>query len=133
MQGNARAETGPERELRSALHRRGLRFRKNHSPVVGVRCRVDVAFTAARVAVFLDGCFWHSCPEHGTLPRTNADWWRVKLAANKDRDLRNDVALTTAGWTVLRLWEHEPVEEMVERVVAVLGSSYAASSSVSVH
>jgi DNA mismatch endonuclease, patch repair protein len=120
MQGNARRETSPERGLRSALHRRGLRFRKNYSPVRGMRCRVDVVFTGARLAVFVDGCFWHSCPDHRTSPRTNADWWRVKLAANIERDRRNTAALIDAGWTVLRLWEHEPVEGMVDRVVGVL-------------
>lgn len=120
MQGNARPETTPERELRSTLHRRGLRFRKNYSPVPGIRCRVDVVFTAARLAVFVDGCFWHSCPSHGTWPQTNGDWWRMKLAANVERDRRNTEALTDAGWTVLRLWEHEPAQAMADRVVREL-------------
>lgn len=120
MQGNARRETSPERELRSALHRRGLRFRKNYSPVRGIRCRVDVVFIAARLAVFVDGCFWHSCREHGTSPRTNADWWRLKLEANVERDRRNTAALMAAGWTVLRLWEHEPIETMVDQITCVL-------------
>lgn len=120
MQGNARAETSPERYLRSALHGQGLRFRKNFSPVPGMRCRVDVVFTAARLAVFVDGCFWHSCPAHGNAPRTNGDWWRRKLAANVERDHRNTAQLTEAGWTVLRLWEHEPVPTMVDRVTDAL-------------
>jgi len=106
--GNRRTETGPEVRLRSALHRRGLRFRKDW-PVRfdGTKVRADIVFPAAKVAVFVDGCFWHGCPEHQRVPRSNADYWRRKLARNAERDRLIDAALTEAGWRVERIWEHE--------------------------
>jgi DNA mismatch endonuclease (patch repair protein) len=116
MLGN-RSESAPEVVLRSALHRRGLRFRKHLQPLRGLRCKPDIVFTRQRVAVFVDGCFWHRCPEHGSAPKANGDWWRQKLDANVARDRRNDAALSEAGWRVLRLWTHEPLEVMVARVL----------------
>jgi DNA mismatch endonuclease (patch repair protein) len=80
------------------------------------RRTVDIAFTKAKVAVFLDGCFWHGCPEHGTQPRANADWWVVKLQRNKARDAETDAVLESAGWRVLRFWEHEGPESVAERI-----------------
>jgi DNA mismatch endonuclease (patch repair protein) len=77
-------------------------------------------FTKARVAVFVDGCFWHSCPEHGNLPRANREWWRTKLEINVARDRRNDRDLADAGWHVVRVWEHEPVVSAADRVCRVL-------------
>jgi DNA mismatch endonuclease (patch repair protein) len=82
--------------------------------------RPDVVFTRARVAVFCDGCFWHGCPEHGTSPRTNADYWGPKLAGNGQRDQRNDVALRASGWEVIRVWEHEDADEAARRVERVV-------------
>ncbi len=94
--------------LRSALHRRGLRFRKGYLVVAGdVRVRPDVVFTRRRVAAFLDGCFWHACAEHGTNPASNSDYWIPKLRRNVERDRLVEGALTAAGWTVVRVWEHE--------------------------
>jgi DNA mismatch endonuclease, patch repair protein len=117
MKGNRKRDTRPEIRLRSALHRAGLRFRKDRPVVVsGVRVRADVVFAAARVAVFSDGCFWHSCPDHGTLPRRNEGYWLPKLAGNLERDRRTDAALRAAGWVVVRVWEHEPPEEAALRV-----------------
>ena len=116
MQGNRSAETLPEVALRSALHRTGLRFRKNARPHPGIRCRADIVFPTERIAVFVDGCFWHRCPEHGTDPRTNSRYWRAKLDRNVARDRRNDADLGAAGWIVLRVWEHEPVLEAVARI-----------------
>jgi DNA mismatch endonuclease (patch repair protein) len=107
MQGNRASETRPELALRSELHQRGLRFRKHHAPLKGLRCRADVVFPRERVAVFVDGCFWHRCPEHGTAPRTNSDYWSQKLDRNVARDRNNNDALTKAGWKVIRIWEHE--------------------------
>lgn len=106
--GNRSQDTKPEVRLRSDLHRRGLRFRKNH-PVHadGTRAHVDVCFTRARVAVFVDGCFWHGCPDHGTIPKSNRDYWAPKLQSNVERDRRVDAALTGEGWVVIRVWEHE--------------------------
>lgn len=111
----ARASTGPELALRRELHRRGLRFRINHPVLPG---RPDVAFTRAKVAVFVDGCFWHRCPEHGTSPRHNGDWWRDKLDRNVARDRAKDAALADLGWTVLHVWEHEAPGVAADRVEA---------------
>jgi DNA mismatch endonuclease, patch repair protein len=116
MLGN-RSESTIERLVRSELHRRGLRFRKHAAPVPGLRCRPDVVFTKARVAVFVDGCFWHRCPTHGSSPKANASYWRPKLDANVARDRRNDAALAQAGWSVLRFWAHEPIDEIVQVIV----------------
>lgn len=117
-----RRDTGPELALRRALHALGLRYRVTY-PVPGNRRRtIDIAFTRAKVAVFVDGCFWHGCPEHGTKPRANADWWEQKLTANITRDRDTDELLADAGWVVRRLWEHDPpdvaaalIHELVER------------------
>ena len=116
MRANRPRDTGPELGVRRELHRRGLRYRVHGRPVPGLRCRPDVIFTRARVAVFVDGCFWHVCPEHGTTPSANGDWWRRKLLANVERDRRNDTALTAAGWKVVRIWEHEDPVEASDRV-----------------
>ena len=107
--------------LRSELHRRGLRFRKDLPVRASDRVvRPDVVFTRARLAVFVDGCFWHSCPVHGSQPRANPDYWRPKLARNVARDRAVDVALTHAGWQVLRAWEHEDPVEVADRVERAL-------------
>jgi DNA mismatch endonuclease (patch repair protein) len=108
-----RSGTKPEVALRRELHRRGLRFRVNHPGLPG---RPDIVFTRAKVAVFVDGCFWHRCPEHGTLPRNNRDWWHAKLDRNVDRDRAKDSALGELGWHVLHVWEHEPTEPAADRV-----------------
>jgi DNA mismatch endonuclease Vsr len=121
MQGNRGRDTTPEVRLRSELHARGLRFRKEVAPVPDLRCRADIVFTRAKVAVFVDGCFWHGCPEHGRIPRTNSSYWSQKLALNTRRDRRNDTHLRRSGWYVYRVWEHEEpkvVAVKVERVVA---------------
>jgi DNA mismatch endonuclease, patch repair protein len=120
MQSNRSRDTAPEVALRSALHRRGFRFRKHVRPVPGVACTVDVLFPTERLALFIDGCYWHSCPQHASSPITNGDWWRAKLAATRERDLRNTQTLNDAGWTVLRIWEHEEVEEAATHVSEVL-------------
>ncbi len=110
-----RRDTAPEVALRSALHRSGLRYRVDF-PLPGLRRRADIAFPAARVAVFVDGCFWHGCPEHGSWPKENAPWWREKIEANRRRDRDTDARLRDAGWLPLRVWEHEPAEAAAERV-----------------
>lgn len=126
MLGN-RSESERERELRSALHRRGHRFRKHYAPIPGVRCRPDIVFLGPRVAVFVDGCFWHRCPLHGTDAKANAEWWRIKLDANVARDRRNDAALAAIGWRTVRLWAHEPLDAMVAAVEAALSESGVAA------
>jgi DNA mismatch endonuclease (patch repair protein) len=121
MSRNPRRDTRPERALRTVLHARGLRFRVDHPlrlPTLTVR--PDVVFTRWQVAVFVDGCFWHSCPEHGNVPRRNLDYWVPKLQRNIDRDRRIDFALHDAGWRVVRAWEHESPEVVAANVVTVL-------------
>jgi DNA mismatch endonuclease (patch repair protein) len=85
--------------------------------VPGIRREADLVFSGSRLAVFIDGCFWHGCPEHGTWPKSNADWWRAKIESNRQRDAATDDLLKEAGWTVVRVWEHEDPEEAVERIV----------------
>jgi DNA mismatch endonuclease, patch repair protein len=122
MIGN-RAESQVERALRSGLHRKGRRFRKHYRPLRDLRCSADLAFTRQRLAVFVDGCFWHRCPDHKPAPKANAKWWEAKLAANVARDRRNDSALTAAGWRVLRLWTHLSLDEMMAAVEGALSSA----------
>jgi DNA mismatch endonuclease (patch repair protein) len=105
MRRQARRDTRPELALRRALWQQGLRYRL-HRRVPGTRRTIDVAFPGARVAVFVDGCYWHGCPLHGTAPKANAEWWAEKLAANRARDADTDRRLRAAGWRVLRFWEH---------------------------
>lgn len=129
MRANRRVDTRPERRLRSALHIRGMRFRKDlRVDLETLRVRVDVAFPKAAVAVFVDGCFWHSCPVHGTQPRANESYWSAKLRRNVERDRRVDEALSLAGWSVLRLWEHELPEEAAERIERLVASARRATS-----
>jgi DNA mismatch endonuclease (patch repair protein) len=122
MHGNRRTDSKPEVALRAAVHRLGLRFRKDFRlDLPEHRVRPDLVFTRDKVAVFSDGCFWHSCPEHGNVPRTNPDYWEPKLARNRKRDRRNEQALRAAGWLVVRVWEHEDPTKAAERIqVAVL-------------
>lgn len=120
MSRQARRDTAPELCLRRLLFARGLRYRVD-APLPGMpRRRADVLFTRRRVAVFIDGCFWHSCPVHGTVPRSNRDWWVAKLDKNMARDRETDTYLSANGWTVLRFWEHEDMElaaDVVEQVI----------------
>ncbi len=121
MVSNRRVDTGPERALRSHLHRHGLRFRKDFRiRFDGSSVRADVAFPAAKLAVFVDGCFWHQCPEHATMPKRNNEFWRPKLRRNVERDQQVNLALAGEGWTVIRCWEHEDPSEVLPRVVAAL-------------
>ncbi len=121
MRGNRRSDTGPELRVRSELHRRGMRFRKQLLIAAGgIRVRADVAFPRPRLAIFLDGCFWHRCPEHGNLPRSNTAYWSAKLDRNVERDLRVLAALSSEGWRVLRIWEHVPLNLAADQVQAAL-------------
>lgn len=121
MRRNPRRDTAPEIALRSALHAQGVRFRKDLPVRLASRVvRPDIAFARARVAVFVDGCFWHRCPLHGDVPRANSEYWGPKLERNVERDRIVDRALAEEGWTVVRAWEHEPVEEASSRVVEAL-------------
>lgn len=118
MRANRRRDSAPERALRSALHRAGLRFRVDYPVRTPGRrpVRPDIVFPARRVAVFVDGCFWHACPVHGTQPATNEAYWTRKIEANRHRDLSTTAALESDGWTVLRFWEHEDPVTAAQRV-----------------
>lgn len=116
MTRTAQRDNRTERALRSILHRRGLRFRIHRRLLEGSRRTVDIAFARARVAVFIDGCFWHDCPIHGTIPTNNAAWWRAKINANVARDRDTDARLTESGWTVVRIWEHEGLSQAADRI-----------------
>ena len=123
MRANRRSDTKPELALRRALHKQGYRYRKDFRiDLSGARVRPDIAFTARRVAVFVDGCFWHCCPEHGTRPAANTWYWEPKLARNVERDRAADAALAAAGWSVVRIWEHESLDGAVGAVVAALAA-----------
>jgi DNA mismatch endonuclease (patch repair protein) len=120
MRANKRRDTRPELLVRRLLHAQGLRYRVDHRVVQESRTRADIAFTRQRVAVFIDGCFWHSCPDHLHLPKANADYWVAKLARNVERDAEVAVLLRSLGWTVLRFWEHLPAEDAVTEIIAAV-------------
>jgi DNA mismatch endonuclease (patch repair protein) len=117
MQSNVGRVTAPEQLLRSALRAAGLRFRVDVRPERDLRCTADVVFVAARVCVFVDGCFWHGCSKHFQTPKTNRAWWTEKIVANRERDTRQRRLLRRRGWRVLRVWEHELAQRYVTRVV----------------
>jgi DNA mismatch endonuclease (patch repair protein) len=120
MVANRSRDTGPELALRRELHHAGLRYRVNTRPLVGVRRTADVVFTRTKVAVFLDGCFWHGCPEHYRAPSANSGYWAAKLERNTTRDRRVNDLLREAGWEVVRVWEHESPQEAAARIVAIV-------------
>lgn len=122
MRANRSTNTGPERRLRSGLHRSGLRFRALVRVPVERGVRVDIAFPRARLAVFVDGCYWHGCPSHFRMPATNPEYWAQKVSRNRERDQQDDTLLRECGWLVLRIWEHQALDDAVARVVAALAS-----------
>lgn len=122
MRANRGVNTRPERLLRSLLHSHGLRYRVNmRFKVNGVPVRPDIVFTRQRVAVFVDGCFWHGCPTHMSWPKSNRKFWGTKIARNRQRDREQDALLHDAGWTVVRIWEHEGVADAAARVHSAIG------------
>ncbi|HEX5182369.1 MAG TPA: very short patch repair endonuclease [Allosphingosinicella sp.] len=120
MARTAQRDNPAERAIRSELHRRGLRFRIHRKVLEGTRRTADIVFPRRRVAVFIDGCFWHGCPEHRTWPKNNSEWWRSKIEANIARDRDTDQRLANAGWTVIRIWGHETLNEGADRIEALL-------------
>ncbi|PTL73228.1 very short patch repair endonuclease [Rathayibacter caricis DSM 15933] len=116
MQANRGRDTKPELMLRSELHRRGLRYRVNLRPERDLRRTADLLFSRARVAVFVDGCFWHGCPQHFSQPKTNPDFWLKKIERNRNRDRDTSALLETRGWIVIRFWEHEIMEGAADSV-----------------
>lgn len=109
-------DTAPEMALRRELHRRGLRFRVDRPVLADKRRRVDIVFGPTKVAVFVDGCFWHGCPVHATQPRANSSYWQDKIATNQRRDRDTDRQLEAAGWMVIRIWEHEDPIDAASRI-----------------
>ena len=120
MVGNRSRDTRPELAVRSAIHRRGLRYRVAARPIPELRRTADLVFRPAKVAVFIDGCFWHGCPEHYSEPRTNTDYWAAKVVRNMQRDTDTNQRLREAGWIVLRYWEHEDVDDIAREIVNIV-------------
>ena len=113
MRGNKAKDTKPEVETRRLLHRQGLRFRKSYTVKLEKRrTRIDIAFQRLRLAVLIDGCFWHGCPEHGHIPKTNRAYWEPKLMGNLERDREVDRLLSEAGWEVMHFWSHMSPQEI---------------------
>ncbi len=120
MRANRPRDTRPELAVRSELFARGLRYRVHRRPLTTLRSQADVVFPRERVAIYIDGCFWHRCPEHGVLPVANGTWWRLKLDTNVDRDRRTDRVLQESGWTVVRVWEHESPATAADRIETIV-------------
>lgn len=120
MRANRSRDTAPELAVRRLLHARGLRFRVHYAPLPGLRRRADIAFTRARLAIFIDGCFWHGCPEHGTQAKANAGFWHEKIETNRRRDVETTQRLEDADWLVLRFWEHEDFADVAGRIAEVV-------------
>ncbi|WP_090599138.1 very short patch repair endonuclease [Mycobacterium lentiflavum] len=120
MRSNKGRDTSPELALRSAVHRLGLRYRVSKRPLPGLRRTADLVFNSARVAVFLDGCFWHGCPQHHTVAVTNAKFWSDKVEGNRARDRDTDQRLAEAGWLSIRVWEHENPQQAALRVKQIV-------------
>src|SRR5262245_24598507 len=120
MKSTRQRDTAAELVIRRALHRAGLRFRVDRSVLPGIRRRADIVFPSTKVAVFVDGCFWHCCPVHRTFPRANAAWWAAKLLANRRRDADTNRQLRKAGWFVARVWEHETPEHAAARIAKLV-------------
>ena len=110
--------TSPELAVRRALHAAGFRYRIGYPVPTLPRRTIDIAFPKQRVAIFIDGCFWHACPAHYVTPKHNRDWWEEKINRNVGRDRETDVVLQETGWTVLRFWEHDPTEFIVSKAAA---------------
>lgn len=122
MQANRGRDTAFELRVRREVHRRGMRYRVDYAPSPEVRSRADLVFPRFRVAVYLDGCFWHGCALHGASPKTNSEFWSRKFERNRQRDLEVSDALEARGWTILRFWEHETPYLIASRIEDVLGA-----------
>jgi DNA mismatch endonuclease (patch repair protein) len=128
MQAQPSRDTGPELALRRAVHALGLRYRVHQRPLPELRRQADLVFRRARVAVFVDGCFWHGCDEHGRREhRVNGWYWPEKIERNRRRDADTDARLVAAGWTVVRVWEHEPAADAAQRVASAVVAQRSAS------
>jgi len=113
-------DTAPEMALRSALHKKGLRFRIDVKPIKELNRKADIVFRHVKVAIFVDGCFWHGCPIHGTQAKANAEFWALKIKQNQERDKDTVIRLEAAGWRVIRVWEHEDPEEIAQEIYDIV-------------
>lgn len=120
MRSNRGRDTKPELAVRRLVHAMGLRYRVDARPLPALNRRADLVFPRARVAVFVDGCFWHGCPDHHTKARANAEYWAEKVTVNRARDEETDRLLVEAGWKVVRVWEHEDPAAAADRVAQVV-------------
>lgn len=120
MLGNRSRDTAPEVALRRLLHAQGLRYRIAARPLPSVRRTADLVFRPSKVAVFIDGCFWHRCPDHATDPKTNSDYWKPKLERNVERDRETDRLLAESGWLSIRIWEHKDPEEAANQIAEIV-------------
>ena len=120
MQANRSFDTASEAQLRSELHRLGLRFRKHVNVDPEVKCKADIVFRRARLCVFVDGCYWHGCPKHFHAPKVNREWWNEKIADNRKRDRRKTSALRKRGWRVIRIWKHEIASRGIDQIVRTI-------------
>ncbi|MCF4138834.1 very short patch repair endonuclease [Streptomyces sp. Tue 6430] len=130
MTANKSRDTKPERQLRSLLHRKGLRYRVDARPIQNLRRTADLVFPKARVAVFVDGCYWHGCPEHYRPALKRSQWWQEKIEGNRARDSDTNARLREQGWTVVRIWEHEEPDLAAAKVVSALQSRSATLASL---
>src|SRR4051812_33534337 len=117
MRGNRSRDTKPEISIRKLIHAAGLRYRINIRPVPEINRTADIVFTRTKIAVFIDGCFWHGCPEHYVPSKTNANYWNAKISGNKIRDVETSAALRDAGWAVIRFWSHEHPEAVAQQII----------------
>lgn len=126
MQAVKRQDTAAEILLRRRLHAAGLRFRKEIRPEPDLRCKADVVFPRHKVCIFIDGCFWHRCPAHFKVPKTNSPWWEEKIQATVERDSRQQHLLQSRGWTVLRFWEHNISPAEIDEAVRLIAAAVRA-------
>ena len=120
MQSNRSRDTAPELAVRKLLHAAGFRYRVAARPIPSVRRTADILFTRAKLAVFIDGCYWHCCPTHYVEPKSHVEYWRPKIAGNIARDLDTTQRLVDQGWIVVRFWAHEPPDEVAASITRVL-------------
>jgi DNA mismatch endonuclease (patch repair protein) len=120
MQGNKARDTAPELAVRRLLHSMGLRYRVNKRPIPTLQRTADILFTRAKLAVFIDGCYWHGCPEDYTAPKANASFWKEKVERNRERDAETNAVLAEHGWKVMRFWTHESPDSVATEIAAAL-------------
>ncbi len=122
MKGNRSRDTKPELAVRHLIHAAGLRYRVDYRPIPTINRRADIVFTRQRIAVFIDGCYWHGCPIHYVASKTNPDYWASKISRNIERDTQTDELLCEHGWTPIRFWSHEPPTSVAAAILAILTS-----------